>query len=45
MEIKTNEKIRVRLESFNQELLTTSCKKLIDLIKNSFIFQFNIIYF
>lgn len=35
MEIKTNEKIRVRLESFNQELLTTSCKKLIDLIKTN----------
>lgn len=33
MEIKTNEKIRVRLESFNQELLKSSCKKLIDLIK------------
>jgi len=35
METKTNEKIRVRLESFNQELLATSCKKLIDLIKTN----------
>ena len=33
MEIKTNEKIRVRLESFNHELLTSSCKKLLELIK------------
>ena len=28
MEIKTNEKIRVRLESFNHELLTSSCRKI-----------------
>lgn len=28
-----NEKIRVRLESFNHELLTASCKKLIELIE------------
>ena len=33
MEMKTNEKIRVRLESFNHELLTSSCKKIIDLIQ------------
>ena len=32
MEIKPNEKIRVRLESFNQEILKKSCNKLIDLI-------------
>ena len=31
MEIKTNEKIRVRLESFNHELLNASCRKIIDL--------------
>jgi len=31
MEIKTNEKIRVRLESFNHELLNSSCRKIIDL--------------
>lgn len=28
MEIKTNEKIRVRLESFNHELLVSSCRKI-----------------
>ena len=30
MEIKTNAKIRVRLESFNHELLTGSCDKIIE---------------
>jgi len=43
MEIKTNEKIRVRLESFNQELLTTSCKKLIDLIENNDVAKFSLV--
>ena len=28
MEIKPNEKIRVRLESFNHELLVSSCRKI-----------------
>jgi small subunit ribosomal protein S10 len=28
MEVKTNAKIRVRLESFNPELLVSSCKKI-----------------
>ena len=28
MDIKTNEKIRVRLESFNHELLVSSCRKI-----------------
>ena len=28
MEIKTNAKIRIRLESFNHELLVSSCKKI-----------------
>ena len=32
MEIKTNAKIRVRLESFNHELLTSSCQKIIDIL-------------
>ena len=31
MEIKPNEKIRIRLESFNHELLKTSCQKIIDI--------------
>jgi small subunit ribosomal protein S10 len=34
MEIKTNEKIRVRLESFNQQLLDSSCRKIVNLIQN-----------
>ena len=34
MEIKTNEKIRVRLESFNHELLTSSCQKIMNIIQN-----------
>ena len=29
-----NEKIRVRLESFNHELLMTSCRKILDLTQN-----------
>ena len=37
MEIKTNEKIRVRLESFNHHLLTLSCQKI-----NSIIQTYNI---
>ena len=35
MEIKTNAKIRVRLESFNHELLVASCKKIIDTLSNA----------
>ena len=35
METKTNEKIRVRLESFNHELLDSSCRKIIDLAERS----------
>jgi Ribosomal protein S10p/S20e. len=35
MEIKTNEKIRVRLESFNHELLNSSCQKIINLAEQS----------
>jgi small subunit ribosomal protein S10 len=34
METTTNEKIRVRLESFNHELLTSSCRKIINTIQN-----------
>lgn len=33
MENKTNEKIRVRLESFNHELLVSSCRKIIDTVQ------------
>ncbi len=35
MEIKTNAKIRVRLESFNPELLVSSCQKIIDTLSNT----------
>lgn len=32
---KTDEKIRVRLESFNHELLDLSCNKIFDLVKKN----------
>jgi small subunit ribosomal protein S10 len=35
MEIKTNAKIRVRLESFNHELLNSSCKKILEILQNT----------
>ena len=35
MEIKTNAKIRVRLESFNYELLVSSCQKISDILSNA----------
>jgi small subunit ribosomal protein S10 len=35
MDITTNAKIRVRLESFNSGLLNSSCQKIIDLLKNT----------
>jgi small subunit ribosomal protein S10 len=35
MEIKTNAKIRVRLESFNHELLTSSCQKISEILSNA----------
>ena len=35
MEIKSNEKISVRLESFNHELLNTSCQKIIEITQNN----------
>ena len=34
MTTKTNDKIRVRLESFNHELLMTSCRKILNLTQN-----------
>ena len=43
MEIKTNEKIRVRLESFNHELLTSSCKKLIELVQTHDVNKFSMV--
>jgi small subunit ribosomal protein S10 len=35
MEIKTNAKIRVRLESFNHELLVSSCQKIIETLSSA----------
>jgi small subunit ribosomal protein S10 len=35
MEIKTNAKIRVRLESFNHEILTLSCQKIVNILHNT----------
>ena len=35
MQMKTTAKIRVRLESFNAELLVSSCQKIIDTLGNS----------
>ena len=35
MEIKTNAKIRVRLESFSHELLVASCNKITDILTNA----------
>ena len=34
MEVKTNAKIRVRLEAFNHQLLVSSCQKIIDTLSN-----------
>ena len=35
MEIQTNAKIRVRLESFNHELLVSSCQKIVNILQNT----------
>lgn len=35
MEIKTNAKIRVRLESFDHELLVSSCQKITQILGNT----------
>jgi small subunit ribosomal protein S10 len=35
MKIETNTKIRVRLESFNHELLVSSCQKIISTLHNA----------
>ena len=43
MDIKTNEKIRVRLESFNHELLNSSCRKLISLLDTNSDTQYSMV--
>lgn len=35
MEIKTNAKIRVRLESFDHELLVSSCQKIVSILQTT----------
>jgi small subunit ribosomal protein S10 len=35
MDIKTNAKIRVRLQSFNHELLVASCQKIVTILQNT----------
>ena len=35
MEMKTNAKIRVRLESFDRQLLVESCKKMVDMLQTT----------
>jgi small subunit ribosomal protein S10 len=35
MEAKTNAKIRVRLESFNTELLVSSCQKIVNILQTT----------
>jgi small subunit ribosomal protein S10 len=35
MEEKTNAKIRVRLESFNHEILVSSCQKIVNILQNT----------
>ena len=43
MEIKTNAKIRVRLESFNSDLLTSSCRKIVDTVQNNEINRLSVV--
>ena len=35
METQTDSKLRIRLESFNHELLTSSCKKIVNVLQNT----------
>ena len=35
MDIQTNAKIRIRLESFNHELLVSSCKKIMTMLQST----------
>ncbi len=43
MVTKTTEKIRVRLESFNHELLITSCQKIINILQNIELINFGLV--
>lgn len=43
MNIKTNQKIRIKLESFNHELLNSSCQKIINILQNTQLDFFKIV--
>ena len=43
MEIKSNQKIRVRLQSFNHELLNTSIQKLSEITRDNGIYEARIV--
>jgi len=43
MNIKTNEKIRIKLDSFNHELLNSSCQKIINMLQNKQLDFFKIV--
>lgn len=43
MNLKTNQKIRIKLESFNHELLNLSCQKITSIIQNTELDSFKII--
>ena len=43
MEVKTNTKIRVRLESFNPELLVISCQKIVNFLQNTPLNSFSMV--
>jgi small subunit ribosomal protein S10 len=43
MEIKTNAKIRIRLESFNHELLVSSCRKISETLQTTFLHSFGMV--
>jgi ribosomal protein S10 len=35
MELKRTQKFRVRLESFNHEILVSSCQKIVNILQNT----------
>lgn len=43
MTLKTNHKIRIKLESFNHELLSSSCQKITNIIQNNELDNFKIV--
>mgnify|MGYP001250521171 CR=1 FL=1 len=43
MKLNKDEKIRIRLESFNHELLNSSCEKIISIIENYNLSKFSLV--